>query len=200
MAKGGRVRKRSERKALLLLLCLQLAGPVGRYRLKEILNLAEHEGVVKLMLEELRREKVVTTSKLGCELSGQGRKYLNSKLREYGIKKYSAVDLSPFHTGQEAYCIQVAKCAERIGNGMEQRDIAVRAGADGAIVIAVEDGVLTVPPEYSLDKNFPEVAARLRDQFAPARQDVIVVGLSSEKWRAVEGALAASMSLSGPWE
>jgi len=200
MARAGRARKRSKRKELLLLLSLHLAGPIGRYRLKEILGLDEHEGVVKLMLQELRRSRLVSASKQGCQLSEAGRRYLKERLREYGIRKFSWVDLGPLQKGDEAFCVQVAKCAQRVASGMEQRDIAVKGGADAALIITVKGGALTIPPDYNLSTGSPSVAARLRKEFAPASDDVLIVGFSSDRWRAVEGALAASMSLCGPWE
>ena len=51
-----------------MLLVLNRKGQMGRYRLKEVIGLSEHEGLVKQMLVGLQKQGCISASKLGCSI------------------------------------------------------------------------------------------------------------------------------------
>lgn len=84
---GGRgsKKKRSDVKELLMLWILKRKSPIGRYRLKYMLGLSEHEGVVRQMLEEFQKQGYVSASRSGCVLTDRGKSFLENRLRSYYI-------------------------------------------------------------------------------------------------------------------
>jgi predicted amidohydrolase len=83
----------------------------------------------------------------------------------------------------------------KIKMGVEQRDSAIKAGAEGATTIIVSGGQLVVPPDYDLDKERPEFAETLRRLLAVSEGDVIIIGTAKTYNRAEDGALAAAFEL-----
>jgi len=196
MTKPGRRKKRSELKELLMLLCLKFEGPIGRYRLKEMLGLTEHEGLVKMMLTDLRKEGYVSTSKLGSKLTVKGQKILDRRLKAYNIVDIKDFDILDLKTGPFTIGIQIRGKADKIRFGVEQRDIAVRAGAKGATVLTFKEEVLGLPPMWDdLSSRYPELAAKILEKYNLINGDIIIFVSAENRWRALEGALATALSL-----
>lgn len=193
--KPGKRKQRSELKSLLLLIILSLEGQIGRYRLKSLLGLSEHEGVVRLMLNELGLEGYVEARKAGCGLTSKGEAFLQALLRGYGIIRVKDMDLKAL--GLEGECFVLHIRGRRVPRRIiELRDAAVRAGADGVVLIDNEEGRLKIPAVYDdLDLEHPAAAKKLRETFAVSLGDMFLVGFSKNRWRALEGALAAAMEL-----
>jgi len=55
----GKRKTRDTIKQTLLLLIIQREGPIGRYRLKTLLEMADREGVVRAMLEEYQAANII---------------------------------------------------------------------------------------------------------------------------------------------
>lgn len=188
--KLGKRRQRSELKNLLLLATLSLQGRTGRYRLKNILNLSEREGVVRMMLNDLKCGGYIDVNKAGCELTEKGK----TLLEKYRIIAIKDVDLEVL--GLRHRCLAIHIRGPVTKKIIELRDTAVRAGADGAILICNEEGRLKIPTVYDdLDVKFPEMAGQLREAFNLSTGDILLVGFSEDRWRALEGALAATMKI-----
>lgn len=71
----GKLGKRSQIKELLMLLVLSWEGPIGRYRLKHVIGLSEHEGLVKQMLADLQKQGYISARKSGCTLTEKEKLY-----------------------------------------------------------------------------------------------------------------------------
>lgn len=194
--KPGRVKKRSELKELLLLLLLKLEGPLGRYRLKGMLDLAEHEGVVRLMLSDLCKSGYVKAVRTGCAITAKGLKALDKSLQKYSINTVRPLDLTSFHIEPSNMGVLISSKANLVMNGMEQRDASVRAGARGAIVFTVKGKKLVIPPSYTdFAQQYPDLAKKIHEAFHPIEGDVLIVGFAATPWKALEGALAATLAL-----
>ncbi len=195
-SKRGKRKRRSELKQILLLLALKMEGPVGRYRLKDVLGLPEHEGLVRMMLSELKKEGHVFVRKTGCELTEKGKEILHNLLQEHGIIKLTTVDLEPLNVGPRGAALHIKN--RKAGNKSltDVRDAAVKAGATGAIILTYKNGLLEVPRVYAdLSRESSTLTGRLLRSFNLSDGDVIIVGFSDDIWRAMEGALSASTVL-----
>jgi len=64
----------------------------------------------------------------------------------------------------------------KIKMGVEQRDSAIKAGAEAPTTIIVSGGQLVVPPDYDLDKERPESPKRLDDFWRSAREMSSFIG------------------------
>jgi len=196
MPKRGKRKRRSKLKELLMLLCLKSEGPIGRYRLKDMLGLSEYEGVVKLMLSDFRKEGYVSTSKLGSKLTAKGEKLLAQRLKTYNIIDVKDFDLPDLKTGPVTVGIQIRGKADKIRFGIDERDAAVKAGAQGATVLTFKDGALRFPPILEdLSSKYPELAAKILETYGLIDGDIIIFVSAENRWRALEGALAAALSL-----
>ena len=186
--KSGKRRQRSDFKNILLLAVLSLQGRTGRYRLKSILNLTEREGVVRAMLNSMKNEGYIDVAKAGCSLTEKGCKILE----KHGITAIRDVSLLKLGLSDSCIAIQIhGPVQEKI---IKLRDAAVRAGADGAILVISEQGRLEIPTVYdNLGSEFPEVSEQLQRTFSLNTGDVLLVGFSRDRWRALEGALAAAL-------
>ncbi len=192
--KSGKRKQRPELKNLLLLLILNLEGEMGRYRLKNLLGLSDHEGIVKLMLNELSSEGYIEANRTGCRLTTSGEAFLQEMLRKYNITRIKNLDLNVLGLEGESFVLQInGQYPQRL---VELRDVAVRAGAGGMVLVYNEGGHLKIPAVCdNLDLERPAMSKRLRDLFDVSLSDMFMIGLAEDKWRALEGALAAAMKL-----
>ena len=195
MPRGAR-RTRSEIKELLMLLFLNFEGPIGRYRLKEMLGLSEREGVVKRMLSDLQRGGYVSSGRPGSKLTVKGERLLKQRLNSYSIADVKDLSLQPLETGPTSFVVHLRGKASAITSGVEERDAAVRAGAVGATVLTFRDGVLSVPTVYrDVSSKHPDLAEQIYQSFSLADGDALIIASAENRWRALEGALAAARVL-----
>lgn len=181
-------------KQLLLLLLIKSEGPIGRYRLDDMLNLPE--GVVRGLILNLLKGKNISTSKLGCQLTAKGEAFLQKSLAKYGIAEIQEFEAEPLQIAEKTIAIQVKNKAQLVLSAMEQRDIAVRAGARGAILLTCQNGVLRIPTAYSnLAAEHPELAEQITHSFNLDNGDLVIISGAENKWRALEGSLAIALAL-----
>jgi len=171
-----------------------MEGRVGRYRLKGLLDLYEHEGLVRLMLSELAEKGYIKAEKTGCSMTPAGERYLASVLSKVGIGDIRRIDLSELQLGPACVAVQICDRQERFSDGIEQRDSAVRAGARGATVLLFKDNVFSVPRVYhNLSAEYPGLAREILDSFRLKDGDALIVGFADSTSKALEGALAAAL-------
>ncbi|MBI0584122.1 MAG: DUF4443 domain-containing protein [Methanomassiliicoccus sp.] len=148
------------------------------------------EGSMRTILDHLREEGLVDIKQTGIKISKKGQEFIG----QFPLQVY-VLDAPDITLGQCSVAVQVKGAASRIGSGMEQRDQAIKAGADGATTIVVKGEKLTVPVDYDLDTDRPEIAGAIRRLFDLTDGDVIIIGTSADLQQAEEGALAAALAL-----
>ena len=191
----GKRRRRFELKLLLLMIILELEGPVGRYRLKEMLDLSEQEGVVRLMLDDLKAKGLIKTRKTGCELTKAGSDYLTNTFKEHNIVKIEETGLESMSIDSEGFIFH-CRGSPMPTSLTALRDVAVRNGADGAILFLYNQGTLTVPGVYSnLEQENPDITFEITGKLSLLDGDIIIVSFSKNKWRALEGGLFMAVYL-----
>jgi len=165
---------------------------IGRFGLSERLGLGE--GATRTLIDRLLEARLVKISKRGCELTDRGltvMKHLSAKL---GPK--ARVSRSPITVGPYDYGILVRNAANKVSSGTEQRDAAVRAGANGAVTLVIRNGQLLMPSaDDSKMRQSPGVAERLIENFQPGENDVIVIAGGDTERVAEDGAWAAAWTL-----
>jgi len=165
---------------------------IGRFGLSERLGLGE--GATRTLIDRLLEARLVKISKRGCELTDRGltvMKHLSAKL---GPK--ARVSRSPITVGPYDFGILVRKAANKVSSGIEQRDAAVRAGANGAVTLVIRNGQLLMPSaDDSKMRQSPGVAERLIENFQPGENDVIVIAGGVTERVAEDSAWAAAWTL-----
>ena len=197
--KGGRgkKKKRSEIKELLMLFILSREGPVGRYRLKAMLNLLDREGVVRSMLTDLAQQGYLEVTKFGCSLTQKGQILLETRFEVHhimGIKPFSDPHMMDAPT---SVAVHLHNRVDKVKSAMELRDLAVRVGASGATVVFYEKEKLTLP---SVNADFfsdhPKTTLEIYDSFDLEDNDVLVFIFAEDPWRGFEASIAIALALS----
>lgn len=167
-------------------------GTVGRIRLSKELELGE--GATRTLLKHLKREGIVKGSRQGITFSEHGRK-LFSDLRSK-ISEGFQVPNSPLTVGPFNIAVLVRDAAHGIKRGVEQRDMAIKAGALGATTLIFSQNKLIMPSsEKDVFEDVSSMCDILVSMFAPKENDVIIVGTGENKKTAETGAKMAALEL-----
>jgi len=168
---------------------------IGRAALSNGLGLGE--GATRTLIDRLIEARVVKVTQRGCELTEGGfsiLKDLNSRLGPMAKVPRSAITVGP-----NDFAVLVRKAAKKVSSGIEQRDAAVRAGANGAVTLVFKNDRLLMPP---LDRlgigRSRDLLAKIVDNFRPEENDVIVIAGASNERLAEDAARAAAWTLLGP--
>ncbi|MGA2665608.1 MAG: DUF4443 domain-containing protein [Nitrososphaerales archaeon] len=168
------------------------AGSLGRGRLGELTGLGQ--GEVRTLIKRLKDNDLIVIEANGCALSRKGQ-------REYeklsALIRWSArVDVEALHIGHRGWAVVIAGGAKAVRYGIEQRDAAIRAGADGAFTAVFRSGRFTVPGEGTdCEKDGPgEPWTTIRGSGVGEGDAVVVTGSPQER-SSEGGALAAVLTL-----
>jgi len=166
----------------------------GRKNLVKELEIGE--GSIRTILKRLKNDGLITSGKLGHELTAKG----ESKVLEY-LERFTVPER--FESGEielvegertEKCLIVVYNSARKIKSGMEQRDTAFSAGAKGALVIVSKKGRLEFPtPDIKLS-DFPGLTERLK-KLDLQDKDTVVISFGKSYARAEDGAVAIALEL-----
>ena len=166
--------------------------PIGRAGLSERLQLGE--GATRTLIDRLQTERLIKISKAGCELTKNGLSILKDLKSKF--PKKIKVPASSVTVDAHNFGILIKDAANKVRNGIEQRDSAVRAGASGAVTLVFQQGRLFMPPLAMIEsKEWPEISRQLLELFQPEENDVIIVGGGDSEEKAEQGARAASWTI-----
>ncbi len=186
-----------ELKKLLVMLLLRGQKPVGRYRLKELLDMQAHEGIVKRILADLTKQGKVKPTRSGSVLTEIGEARVNKFLQEHGIVALEQVDLRKAGIGPESSVIQIRDRKITVPV-LNLRDKAIRTGAEGALILTYDKGRLGDSSAYvDLSEKHPEIMRILETQLQLREKDVVMVGFASTFTRALTGILSIGLELAG---
>jgi predicted transcriptional regulator len=160
----------------------------GRKQLADMVNVGE--GSMRTIVEYLRDREMIEVKQTGVKITSKGHEFL-SKLPIY-MERVEPTDST---LGDRSAAVLVKGQSMKIKMGVEQRDSAIKAGAEGATTVIVSGDRLIVPPDYDLDKERPEFAETLRRLLAVSEGDVIIIGTAKTYDHAEDGALSAAFEL-----
>ena len=164
---------------------------IGRNKLSERLGLGE--GTTRTLIDRLLDARLIEISRSGCELTRSGHSVLNELNQRLGTR--TTVPRSSATVGTYNFGILVKGAANMVKTGIEQRDAAVRAGADGAVTFVVKHGELVMPPAESVMRRQGDFAKKIQEAFRPQESDVIIISGADSQQNAEEGARAAAWTL-----
>ncbi len=176
---------------IMALLVLGDKGILGRKRFAEELGLGE--GTVRTVVGRLKKHFLVKVTRSGCSLTEKGRE-LYEVLRERMGKFIELAGNLPW-SYRYSVGVKVNRMANLLKMGLEERDAAVRAGADAAMAITMQGGYLLMPGVSNLSKEQPSFTSMIMNFFNPSEGDVILIAGSDDKIKALYGVLAAAYEL-----
>jgi Mn-dependent DtxR family transcriptional regulator len=167
---------------------------MGRKNLVKALGVGE--GSVRTILKRLRGRCLITSGKMGHELTEAGEIEAGKYLKRFTMpERFESVDIDLTRGDRKEKClIVVSDSADKIRSGMEQRDIAFSVGASGALVVLFKDGRLEFPTTDIKLPDFPDTEKRLMD-LDLSENDVVVISSGETYTGAEDGAIAIAMSL-----
>ena len=130
---------------------------MGRKRLSEEIGVGE--GSMRRILETLRQWEMITIKQTGITITRSGLGFLS----EIPVKVVD-IDLGDGIVGTCSQGVVVYGVGRKIENGMQQRDAGIKVGATGCTTLVIRDGVLMIPPDWNMDKEKPELAAKIREK------------------------------------
>jgi predicted transcriptional regulator len=192
----GKRKTRNTVKQILLLLIIQREGPIGRYRLKTLMEMPLHEGIVRHMLEEYQAANIISSSRQGAALTPHGQEYIQQLLRHYRILDFQKLSVPLMSPNLSTLGVHLQDCADQIISAMDIRDVAIRGGATSATVIIYRDGSVTIPAvDPSFITNNPQLIHHLHKNFYLKPNDVVILISAESEWRGVEAAIHIAASL-----
>jgi len=166
-------------------------GNVGRLNLSKDLQLGE--GEVRTLVKHLDKEGLIEVSRSGISLSKAGKKLLLD-LRN-ALSPQVEVSSSPLTVGLFNVAVQVKGMKTSVRYGLEQRDAAKRAGAEGATTLVFTKNRLIMPGTGEpMSETCPSVAVAL-SKLSLREGDVVIIGSANERFKAGLGAKTAALEL-----
>ncbi|MCD6241916.1 winged helix-turn-helix transcriptional regulator [Candidatus Bathyarchaeota archaeon] len=177
---------------LIKVLELIAEGPIGRGKLAKKLGIGE--GTIRTIIKRLKDSNLIEISKNGCHLTNFGKDFWK-KFKEK-IPKKVFLEKNEFSLAEYTVAVLIKKCGDKVRIGMQQRDAAIMAGAEGATTLVVKDRKIILPGvSDDVAKDYPVAYRQIVELLKPEHDDVVVVGTGETKEKAEYGALAAALTL-----
>ncbi len=161
---------------------------IGRKRLAEEIGVGE--GSMRRIIDTLKEWEFIQIKQTGITITRAGLSFLEQlPMRVVDIDAGDAV------VGQYQQAILVFGCADKVVNGMEQRDAGIKVGAEGCTTLVIRDGKLMVPPDWNMDEEKPELAYKIRKESGITQSDALIIGGADTKAAAVEAAVSAALQM-----
>lgn len=166
-------------------------GRIGRKKLVRALGIGE--GSVRTILKKLRMDSLIKSDALGQELTARGKRIADKYLSKFTLPQ-------EFHSsefqGRFKALIIVHDSSQKIGTGIEQRDIAIFAGAKGAIILLYEKGRIRFPTRDVRVSDFPKTLKKLK-RLELRNRDVVVIPFADDYSDAENAAIAIALNIMG---
>ncbi|MEM0118071.1 MAG: DUF4443 domain-containing protein [Conexivisphaerales archaeon] len=157
---------------------------IGRKRLALALGLGE--GAIRTLISRLKESGLLETLASGCRLTSRGLQ-LNKEISS-DISFFDPPSIIP--TSLHLSGLVAKKLGRQVGKGLEERDAAVRAGADGAMILVVNEGRIIMPGVSDLSVEHPDHYRALMQTAKPEEEDLLVIAWAKEQKIAKKAALA----------
>ena len=158
---------------------------IGRKQLAEELGVGE--GSMRTILNQLKKRGLITSSRGGHALTTKGKRFLGKPL------EFVQIDAGNITVGNFDVATIIRGAAKKVKRGIEQRDEAIKVGAQGATVLIFKAGKFQFPDGFFEVEKEKSVA--LIKAFSPRDGDVIVIGSARDAVNAEAGTRAAARTL-----
>jgi len=161
---------------------------IGRKRLADEVGVGE--GSMRRILDTLQEWEYISIKQTGIMITKGGLSFLEKiPIQPVDI----CLDGSVIGTEQQG--VIVKGVADKVNNGMEQRDAGIKVGAAGCTTIVYRDGNLCIPPDWNLDVERPEIAKKIREEYGMKEDDALIIGGGTTKQTAIVAAVSAALEL-----
>ena len=162
--------------------------PMGRHQLMKEMGLGE--ATIKTLVKRLKKNNLIKKTTKGNVLTKKGILFVSKILKK--ISRPVEIAIDKYTIGKYNYAVLVKKASSKLRSGIEQRDEAIKIGADGATTLLCKNDRLILP---GCDRKIIELEKILRKNFKIENENVIVIGSASTKKKAEEASIIAALSL-----
>lgn len=148
-------------------------GPAGRRDIAGSIQVGE--ATTRRMLGILRKWGAVCVTHAGVSITSEGRDLISS----IAIRLFDP-EPSEYVIGRFQYGAVVSGVADRITDGIAQRNTAIIAGARGASVFTMVDGRLMMPPQWNMDEHDPVFSKMIRSVGLEDGDAVVITGAKDD--------------------
>ena len=158
----------------------------SRSELSKVLELGE--GTVRTILDILKSKGLLDSTKKGHFLSGKG---LATFMKiGSGVGRLRLVAFAKFYPELKKAAL-IVKNIENLRQVYKLRDVAVKSGADGALILKYNKKLTAAESDYD---DFDEI----ENLFKLEENDVLIIAFSNKKRQAENGALSVAVELNAP--
>jgi len=169
---------------------LLIKGNISRNELVSKLGLGE--GTVRTILDILKDKNLIYSTKKGHSLTEKGSLFFKKIEKSIVVKRLMLED---FYPELEKTVVLLKKADKNIKISFEQRDIAVKQGAEGAVILRF-DKELYIP---DADINFKESYKKAYDEilkcFDFKKGDILIICFANTSRNSENGALEIAINL-----
>jgi hypothetical protein len=171
-----------------VLMMLKKDEPISRQNLSQLTGIGE--GSIRRIILILKDWGALANCQAGITITCSGLDLLK-------MIPFKAVDIkrSEYANGAYQQGVLVRGVADKITNGMYQRDRGILAGANGASVFMIRGGRLIMPKSWDMDTRDPEFAKELRSK-GMREGDVMIISGASDPNIALVSAISIALDLS----
>lgn len=149
------------------------------------------EGATRTIISKLKEFELVYTFASGCKLTDRGLQFFEQMSDT--ITLFDPPRIVPVKG--EMVGAKIKGAAKMVEKGLEERDVAVRAGAEGAIILVVSGDRILMPGLSDLSAEHPEQASLLRSMVKPSDGDVITITWSEKRAVATKACISVAISI-----
>jgi hypothetical protein len=167
---------------------------ISRTKLAKLLNIGE--GSIRTMIKRMKNLELISIIKSGILLKEKGNSIYNILIKY--IKKEFELPEIVFNklTGQRHnYCLITSNLSEKIKKGIEERDTAIKFGANILVTLVYKAGKFYFPDGFEFNGNYTECTRFLLNKTTYDEGDVIIISGSDNEKGAKNGAYAAFYNL-----
>lgn len=176
------------------LLIIESSKSVGRVMLARVLGIGE--GSVRTIIKRLQQQSLISIDSIGgCALTPVGREVLGQIKK--GMVSSCPIDLSGLGVTSPSFALQVSLDAS-VHSVLKLRDVAIRWGAEGALVFHFSGGRIVVPSiTDDLSQTSPSMYYELMSKFRLRDGDYVLAAFAHDIASAEMSALAVFLFLKG---
>ena len=151
------------------------------------------EGTVRTVLDILKEKGLICSTKQGHSLTEKGNLFLKKTEKSIVVKR---LILEDFYPGLEKAVILLKKPGKNIKISFEQRDIAVKQGADGAVILKFDNNLYIPNADINFKENYKKAYDEILKCFDFKKGDILIICFAESSRNAENGALAIALSMS----
>ena len=151
------------------------------------------EGTVRTILDILKDKNLIYSTKKGHSLTEKGVLVFKKIEKNIVVKK---LILGDFYPELEKAVVLLKKADKNIKICFEQRDIAVKQGVEGAVILKFDKELYIPNADINFNKNYKKSYDEILKRFDFKKGNILIVCFAKSLRNAENGALEIALSMS----